>query len=283
MLNQLGSGLVETLDQLRNRGYLRSLYAHGIMLTVESMDQLSSVPAGLAKKATALCAIAQHGEWALDCAEVRRFKSLKELSLGAFVNPVCIDELKSFQDLRRLSIQQRFSDPFELNVFEKLSELSVSGDIDLILPPIGMKCLRAVSLYEGRPSYSIPSLAPNIDYLRLQSVRQSELRSLLREESQLRVLKLYDIKKLEDLSFLSSCRSITHLTLDRCRDLVSLDGLNQCSGLLELELRECKSLEDVSSIRQFFRLSGLFVVNCAKLSPRDFSELEVSREYFYPN
>lgn len=281
-LSELGSGLIETFDQLRGRAYLRTLHAHGVALTVQSMDQLQSVPSGLAEKAAALFVIAQHGEWTIDFAEIRPFKSLKELSLGAFVNPVNIKELGKLQDLRRLSIEQTFSDPLDIGMFEKLAELSISGAVDLAIPSSGIECLRAVSLFQGRPNFRITELAPNLDYLRLQSIDISELQSLLSKENHAKVLKLYNIKHMEDLDFLSSCRSISHLIIERCHDLKSLGGLNQCPDLLELELRECKSLKEVTSIRENSKLSGLYVVNCGRLSSRDFSELQLSSSYFHP-
>ncbi len=281
-VHQFGSGLLEFADQVRKRPFTKTLHARGFELTVMSREQLASVPASLASKAASLRAIAQHGQWSLDCSDIARFDRLKELSLGAYVMPTNIHALTGLGTLRRLSIEATFTEILDLGKLTHLEELSLAGSSRLAVPDGGLKSLGAVTLYGGKPDYSVLDLAPTPAYLRLQGIASTRLPSLLGRDNPIRVLKLHGIAGLRDLELLSRCRSVTHLLLERCRDLAALDGIQYCERLRELELRGCHRLANVESLPSDLELAGLFVVNCKHLSVDSFTETRASTSYFHP-
>lgn len=135
--------------------YSRMAYAHGSGLRVHSPNGVQEVPTGLANRLTYLYVMDDYCNTAMDCNLLVRFHNLKDFSLGAFVKPINLSGLGNLRNLIVLSIEAKFNEILDLNMFDNLQELSLHGGVKILFPQGGHKTLGAICL-RGEIGVQIP-------------------------------------------------------------------------------------------------------------------------------
>lgn len=203
-------------------------------------------------------------------------ESLEKLSVGIY-SLENFDFLKSIPaGIKSLSLHRTKSKEPRLDVLSRFHSLS---QLYLESQEQGIEVLSELSTLEDITLRSIST--PNLDYIaRLPRLWSLDVKlggiedffSIAGKES-IKYLELWQIRRLADISFISSLVGLQFLFLQSLRNVTKIPDLSGLSKLRRIYVENMKGLRDVSAIAHAPSLEEFIHVSAQNIAPDKYAEL----------